>query len=152
MQRINLYCIIGNALSKVQSSDKLKILTVRPTAFEPAAVGENSASVEELSNSVSQNLSKWESEDLAKSDRPELTAAKVIVSGGRGMKGPEHFKLLEKLADLFNGAVGASRAAVDDEWVPSDMQVGQTGKVVAPELYIAVGIRYNHSSQISFPQ
>lgn len=131
----------GNALATVESSDTIKIMTVRPTSFEAAQIGSNKAESQKIDCNVDQSLSTWKGEELAKSERPELTAAKVIVSGGRGLKSGENFAMLEKLADTLGGAVGATRAAVDDGMVPNDMQIGQTGKVVAPELYIAVGIR-----------
>ncbi|WP_207063669.1 electron transfer flavoprotein subunit alpha/FixB family protein [Motiliproteus sp. SC1-56] len=129
----------GNAIATVRSGDATKVITVRATAFDAAAT-EGSASVESLDKVTDAGVSSFVKEELAKSDRPELTAAKVIVSGGRGMGNGENFALLEKLADKLGAAVGASRAAVDAGFVPNDMQVGQTGKIVAPELYIAVGI------------
>ncbi|XKE46792.1 FAD-binding protein [Halomonas organivorans] len=129
----------GNAIATVQSEDALKVITVRATAFD--AVGETGgASVEAVEASVDNALSSFVGEQLAESDRPELGAAKVVVSGGRGMGSGENFKLLEGIADKLGAAIGASRAAVDAGFVPNDMQVGQTGKIVAPELYIAVGI------------
>mmetsp|Transcript_4219 Transcript_4219/g.14879 ORF Transcript_4219/g.14879 Transcript_4219/m.14879 type:complete len:345 (+) Transcript_4219:84-1118(+) len=131
----------GNALATVQSEDAVKLLTVRSTAFDKAPVGSGAASIEAVAEPVPEwSSSEWLSEELGQSERPELTSASVVVSGGRGMKNGENFQMLYDLADLFGGAVGASRAAVDDGMVPNDMQVGQTGKVVAPELYIAVGI------------
>ncbi|XP_051546087.1 electron transfer flavoprotein subunit alpha, mitochondrial-like isoform X1 [Myxocyprinus asiaticus] len=130
----------GNAISTVKCNESVKIFTVRGTSFEPAAIEGGSASSEEVSPSTSAGLSEWLEQTLTKSDRPELTSAKVVVSGGRGLKSGENFKLLYNLADKLNAAVGASRAAVDAGYVPNDMQVGQTGKIVAPELYIAVGI------------
>ncbi|MEX0617683.1 MAG: FAD-binding protein [Pseudohongiellaceae bacterium] len=130
----------GNALATVQSSDKIKIMTVRSTAFDPAAETGGNASVESCDFSESQDLSRFVSEQLSSSERPELTAARIIISGGRGMQNGENFVLLEKVADKLGAAIGASRAAVDAGFVPNDMQVGQTGKIVAPELYIAVGI------------
>ncbi|XP_051548280.1 electron transfer flavoprotein subunit alpha, mitochondrial-like isoform X1 [Myxocyprinus asiaticus] len=130
----------GNALSTVKCNESIKIFTVRGTSFEPAATEGGSASLEEVSPSTPAGLSEWLEQTLTKSDRPELTSAKVVVSGGRGLKSSENFKLLYDLADQLNAAVGASRAAVDAGYVPNDMQVGQTGKIVAPELYIAVGI------------
>ena len=130
----------GNALAKVTNSDETTVLTIRATAFEKAATEGGSASVESLDVEANATSSKFVSENVAKSDRPELTAAPVVISGGRGMKNGENFKLLETLADKIGGAVGASRAAVDAGYVPNDLQVGQTGKVVAPDLYIAVGI------------
>jgi len=130
----------GNALATVKSEDAVKVMTIRPTAFPAAAKGSGSAEVSEWACEGQQDLSVWKSEELAQSERPELTAASTIVTGGRGMKSGDNFKLLEALADQFKGAVGATRAAVDDGMVPNDMQIGQTGKVVAPELYIAVGV------------
>lgn len=129
----------GNAIATVQSDDILKVITVRATAFD--AVGEGgSASVEPVDFVTDNALSSFVGEELAQSDRPELGAAKVVVSGGRGMGSGENFQLLEGIADKLGAAIGASRAAVDAGFVPNDMQVGQTGKIVAPELYIAVGI------------
>ena len=129
----------GNAFATVQSSDAIKVMTVRGTAFDAAPTG-GSASVESLSAPADSGSSRLVSQELTKSSRPELTAAKIIVSGGRGMGNGENFKILEALADKLNAAIGASRAAVDAGFVPNDYQVGQTGKIVAPELYIAVGI------------
>jgi len=129
----------GNVLATVQSSDKIKAVTVRATGFDAAPEGGNAA-VEVLAPGPDAGLSKFNGQELTKSARPELTAAKIIVSGGRGMGSGENFKLLEALADKLGAAVGASRAAVDSGFVPNDYQVGQTGKIVAPELYIAVGI------------
>jgi electron transfer flavoprotein alpha subunit len=129
----------GNAIQTVKSLDAKKVITVRTTAF-PAAGQGGSAPVENVAAAANPGLSEWVSENLTKSDRPELTSAKIIVSGGRGMQSGENFHMLEKIADKLNAAVGASRAAVDAGFVPNDYQVGQTGKVVAPELYIAVGI------------
>ncbi|MBZ9557313.1 FAD-binding protein [Halomonas coralii] len=129
----------GNAIATVQSGDALKVITVRATAFD--AVGEGSgAPVEAIDSVVDNSLSSFVGEELAQSDRPELGAAKVVVSGGRGMGSGDNFKLLDGIADKLGAAIGASRAAVDAGFVPNDMQVGQTGKIVAPELYIAVGI------------
>lgn len=130
----------GNAIATVQSSDAKKLLTVRATAFDPVAAEGGSAEVETLSQAHDAQVSSFEGEALAESDRPELTAARVVISGGRGMQNGENFALLEKVADKLGAAMGASRAAVDAGFVPNDMQVGQTGKIVAPELYIAVGI------------
>jgi len=130
----------GNILATVQSSDSPKMLTVRPTAFEGVAAGDSAAPIESVPATSLPNLSSWVANELNKSDRPELASAKVVVSGGRGMGGGEAFGMLDQLADNLGGAVGASRAAVDAGFVPNDMQVGQTGKVVAPDLYIAVGI------------
>ena len=129
----------GNAIATVQSSDAIKVLTVRSSAFNAVAQGGN-ASIEVLSSTDASALSSFVSEELTQSVRPELTAARVIISGGRGMQNGENFKLLEGIADKLNAAIGASRAAVDAGFVPNDMQVGQTGKIVAPDLYIAVGI------------
>ncbi|MCE9648552.1 MAG: FAD-binding protein [Parvibaculum sp.] len=129
----------GNAIQTVKSTDAKKVITVRTTAF-PAAGQGGSATVEKIAAATNPGLSDWVSENLTKSDRPELTSAKIIVSGGRGMQSGDNFHMLEKVADRLNAAVGASRAAVDAGFVPNDYQVGQTGKVVAPELYIAVGI------------
>ena len=129
----------GNAIATVQSSDATKVITVRTTGFDAAGDG-GSATVEALSAVADVGSSHFVSRELAKSDRPELTAAKIIVSGGRGMGSGDNFKLLEPLADRLGAAMGASRAAVDAGYVPNDWQVGQTGKIVAPSLYIAVGI------------
>lgn len=129
----------GNAIATVQSTDAIKVITVRTTGFDAAADG-GSAVIEKISVVADSGKSAFVSRELAKSDRPELTAAKVIVSGGRGMGSAENFKLLEPLADKLGAAMGASRAAVDAGYVPNDWQVGQTGKIVAPQLYIAVGI------------
>ncbi|RJG02668.1 electron transfer flavoprotein subunit alpha/FixB family protein [Noviherbaspirillum sedimenti] len=129
----------GNAIATVQSSDPVKVITVRTTGFDSAAEG-GSAPVEAIPAVADFGKSAFISREVAKSDRPELTAAKVIVSGGRGMGSGESFKILEPLADKLNAAMGASRAAVDAGYVPNDWQVGQTGKIVAPQLYIAVGI------------
>uniref|UniRef100_A0A674EMP8 Electron transfer flavoprotein subunit alpha n=1 Tax=Salmo trutta TaxID=8032 RepID=A0A674EMP8_SALTR len=128
----------GNALSTVKCNDNVKVFTVRGTSFEPAEVEGGSATSEEVATSNSAGMSDWLEATLTKTDRPELTSAKVVVSGGRGLKNGENFKLLYDLADKMNAAVGASRAAVDAGYVPNDMQVGQTGKIV--ELYIAVAI------------
>ncbi|WP_028301189.1 electron transfer flavoprotein subunit alpha/FixB family protein [Oceanospirillum beijerinckii] len=130
----------GNAIATVQSEDAIKVITVRGTGFDAAAAADGSAAVEALDNAQNAEKSAFVGEELAKSDRPELTAAKVVISGGRGMGNGENFELLNKVADKLGAAVGASRAAVDAGFVPNDMQVGQTGKIVAPELYIAVGI------------
>lgn len=129
----------GNVLATVQSADKVKVITVRATGFDAAGEG-GSAAVENLAAGPDTGLSKFNGQELSKSDRPELTAARIIVSGGRGMGSGENFKILEALADKLGAAVGASRAAVDSGFVPNDYQVGQTGKIVAPELYIAIGI------------
>jgi len=131
----------GNAIATVQSSDTVKVITVRATAFEAAAATGGSAPVEAIGGgNIGSGLSKFVGQELTKSERPELTAARIVVSGGRGMQSGANFKLLEALADKLGAAVGASRAAVDAGFVPNDYQVGQTGKIVAPELYIAVGI------------
>ncbi len=130
----------GNALATVQSSDAIKVITVRTTAFDAIASEGGSAEVVSLSAPSASGMSAFVGEELSVSDRPELTAARVIISGGRGMQSGENFPLLEKVADKLGATVGASRAAVDAGFVPNDMQVGQTGKIVAPELYIAVGI------------
>lgn len=129
----------GNAIATVQSSDATKVITVRTTGFDAAATG-GSAVVENVTTVADSGKSTFIARELAKSDRPELTAAKIIVSGGRGMGSAENFKILEPLADKLGAAMGASRAAVDAGFVPNDWQVGQTGKIVAPQLYIAVGI------------
>lgn len=129
----------GNAMQTVRAKDKIKVITVRPTAFEAAKDG-GSAAVESIAAPAGPFKSAFISEELTKSDRPELTAAKIVISGGRGMGSGENFALIEVIADKLGAAVGASRAAVDAGFVPNDYQVGQTGKVVAPELYIAVGI------------
>ncbi|MEP3247846.1 MAG: FAD-binding protein [Sneathiella sp.] len=130
----------GNAMATVQSSDSKKVITVRSTAFAAAAAEGGSASVENGSVAGDAGLSTFVGAELSKSERPELTAAKVVISGGRGMQSGDNFPLIEAVADKLGAAVGASRAAVDAGFVPNDYQVGQTGKVVAPELYIAVGI------------
>ncbi len=130
----------GNALATVQSSDSVKIITVRSTAFAESEAAGNSAPIEALDIVKAQEISSFVSEQLSQSERPELTAASVVISGGRGMQNGENFALLEKVADKLGAAIGASRAAVDAGYVPNDMQVGQTGKIVAPDLYIAVGI------------
>lgn len=129
----------GNVLATVQSKDKIKVITVRITAFDPAT-GEGSAATENVAAVADSGLTQFKGQEVTKSARPELTAARVIVSGGRGMGNGENFKILEALADKLGAAVGASRAAVDSGFVTNDYQVGQTGKIVAPELYIAVGI------------
>ena len=130
----------GNAIATVQSADPIKVVTVRGTAFEAAVAEGGSAAIEALSTIPDTAASKFVSQELSKSERPELTSARVIISGGRGMQSGENFVMLEQLADKLGAAVGASRAAVDAGFVPNDYQVGQTGKIVAPELYIAVGI------------
>jgi electron transfer flavoprotein alpha subunit len=129
----------GNAVQTVQSTDAKKVITVRTASFAAAGEG-GSAAVEKVGGAADPGLSSYVSENLTKSDRPELTSAKVVVSGGRGMQNGDNFKLLDAVAKKLNAAVGASRAAVDAGYVPNDYQVGQTGKVVAPDLYIAVGI------------
>ncbi len=130
----------GNAMATVQSSDSIKVITVRGTGFAAAAEEGGSGTVTTISAADDPALSSFVGQELSKSERPELTSARVIISGGRGMQNSENFALLEKVADLLGAAVGASRAAVDSGFVPNDYQVGQTGKIVAPELYIAVGI------------
>jgi len=130
----------GNAMATVQSKDKIKVITVRGTAFAAAAASGGSAAVEAVTDAANNAQSKFVRQELSKSERPELTAARIVISGGRGMGSGDNFKILEALADKLGAAVGASRAAVDAGFVPNDYQVGQTGKIVAPELYIAVGI------------
>lgn len=132
----------GNAVATVKSSDPIKVLTIRGTAFDPVteANGANGADIVAIDSVHDSGLTDFVEETLVKRDRPELTVAGVVISGGRGMQSGENFQLLEKVADKLGAAIGASRAAVDAGFVPNDMQVGQTGKVVAPELYIAVGI------------
>ncbi|MCE8001492.1 electron transfer flavoprotein subunit alpha/FixB family protein [Billgrantia ethanolica] len=129
----------GNAIATVKSADSLKVITVRSTGFDAVAEG-GSAAVESVDIVADNSQSCFVKQELAQSDRPELAAAKVVISGGRGMGSGENFKLLDGIADKLGAAIGASRAAVDAGFVPNDMQVGQTGKIVAPELYIAVGI------------
>lgn len=129
----------GSLIATVQSNDPIKVLTIRGTAFDACTL-EGRAALNEIQPIEPSNLSVFASEELAQSGRPELTSAKIVISGGRGLKSSENFNLLYSLADKLNAAVGASRAAVDEGFVPNDMQVGQTGKIVAPELYIAVGI------------
>jgi len=130
----------GNAIATIESLDSIKVITVRGTAFDAATTSDSNAPIETLSIVHDAKVSEFISEEVAVSERPELTAAKVIISGGRGMGNGENFTLLESVADKLGAAVGASRAAVDAGFVPNDMQVGQTGKIVAPDLYIAVGI------------
>ncbi len=130
----------GNAMATVKSNDKIKVLTVRITAFEPAAAQGGSAGIEEAGGAEDKGIATFIAQQLTKSERPELTSADIVISGGRGMQSGDNFHLLEKIADKLGAAVGASRAAVDAGFVPNDYQVGQTGKVVAPDLYIAVGI------------
>jgi electron transfer flavoprotein alpha subunit len=130
----------GNALATVQSKDAVKVVTVRSTGFDAVPATGGSASIEPVAAGADTGLSSLVGREITKSERPELTAARVIISGGRGMGSGENFKLLEPIADKLNAAMGASRAAVDAGFVPNDWQVGQTGKIVAPDLYIAVGI------------
>ncbi|MBL4787507.1 MAG: FAD-binding protein [Kordiimonadaceae bacterium] len=130
----------GNAIATVQSSDAIKVITVRGTGFVKAATEGGSAEVVSIAAAPAVGISSFVSAELSKSDRPELTSAKIIISGGRGMGSGENFAIIEKVADKLGAAVGASRAAVDAGFVPNDYQVGQTGKIVAPDLYIAVGI------------
>jgi electron transfer flavoprotein alpha subunit len=130
----------GNAIATVQSSDAIKVITVRTTGFDPVAAEGGSAAVESISAVADKGISAFVGEELAKSDRPELAGAEIVISGGRGMQNGDNFEMLYKLADKLGAAVGASRAAVDAGFVPNDMQVGQTGKIVAPNLYVAVGI------------
>jgi len=130
----------GNVIATVQSSDAIKVLTVRGTAFDAVATEGGSAAIEAVSTVTDAGISSFVGEEVAKSDRPELTAAGIVISGGRGMQNGENFEMLYKVADKLGAAVGASRAAVDAGFVPNDMQVGQTGKIVAPDLYVAVGI------------
>lgn len=130
----------GNAMATVQSADAVKVITVRTTAFDAAAAEGGSAAVENIDAVADSGLSSFVGREVAKSDRPDLAAASVVVSGGRGLGSAENFKLLDQLADKLGAAVGASRAAVDAGYAPNDWQVGQTGKIVAPQLYIAVGI------------
>ena len=127
----------GNALVKVVAKDPVKILSVRPTSFEKADLEDISCNVESIEVTPF-DKAEWVSENVSKSDRPDLSSASIVISGGRGMKNGENFRMLEELADKLGAAVGASRAAVDAGFVPNDWQVGQTGKVVAPNLYIAV--------------
>ena len=130
----------GNAIATVKSNDSIKVISVRGTAFDPAPAEGGSAAVEAIGEAHDAGISAFIGEEIAKSERPELTSAGIIISGGRGMQSGENFSLLEGIADKLGAAIGASRAAVDAGFVPNDMQVGQTGKIVAPELYIAVGI------------
>jgi electron transfer flavoprotein alpha subunit len=129
----------GNAMATVQTTDKIKVVTIRPTNFK-AGAGGGSAAIEQIGGEGAKGLSSYVGAELSKSERPELTSAKIVVSGGRGLASGENFKILETLADRLGAGLGASRAAVDAGYVPNDYQVGQTGKVVAPDLYIAVGI------------
>ena len=130
----------GNGMATVKSSDGKKVITVRAASFDPVAAEGGSATIESVAVGDMPGLSKFISAELSKSERPELTAARVVISGGRGMQNGDNFKLLDPIADKLGAAVGASRAAVDAGFVPNEYQVGQTGKIVAPELYIAVGI------------
>ncbi|MDH5749283.1 MAG: FAD-binding protein [Rhodospirillales bacterium] len=130
----------GNALATVQSADAVKVITVRGTGFDAAAADGGSAAIEEAAPVADPGLSEFVSQELTKNERPELTSARIVISGGRGMQSGDNFTLLEDVADKLGAAVGASRAAVDSGFAPNDYQVGQTGKVVAPDLYIAVGI------------
>ncbi len=130
----------GNAMATVTSSDSKKIMTIRAASFDPVAAEGGSATIEAVSVLDAPVTSRFVSAELSKSERPELTAARIVISGGRGMQNGENFKLLEPIADKLGAAVGASRAAVDAGYVPNDYQVGQTGKIVAPDLYLAIGI------------
>jgi electron transfer flavoprotein alpha subunit len=130
----------GNAMATVKSSDSKKVMTVRAASFDPVAAEGGSAAIEDVAATGASTGSKFISSELSKSERPELTAARIVVSGGRGMQNGENFKLINPIADLLGAAVGASRAAVDAGYVPNDYQVGQTGKIVAPDLYMAIGI------------
>jgi len=130
----------GNAIATVRSTDSVKVISVRGTAYDPVASEGGSASIEACDIVADAGISSFVKEEIAKSERPELTSADVIISGGRGMQNGDNFSLLEGIADKLGAAIGASRAAVDAGFVPNDMQVGQTGKIVAPDLYIAVGI------------
>ena len=130
----------GNALATVKSSDAKKVITVRAASFDPVAAEGGTAEIEPITAEEVPAISRFVSAELSKSERPELTAARVVISGGRGMQNGENFKLIEPIADRLGAAVGASRAAVDAGYVPNDYQVGQTGKIVAPDLYVAIGI------------
>ena len=130
----------GNAMATVRSNDPIKVVTIRTTSFEPVAAEGGSAAIEDVESAGDSGLSSFVGQELTQSDRPELTSARIVISGGRGMQSGDNFVMLERLADKLGAAVGASRAAVDAGFVPNDYQVGQTGKVVAPDLYIAVGI------------
>ena len=130
----------GSCIATVKSNDTVKLITVRSTAFDPVATDNSDVPVESVDVVNSANISEFVSEELAKSDRPELTSANIVISGGRGMQSGDNFHLLDSIADKLGAAVGAARAAVDAGFVPNDYQVGQTGKIVAPDLYIAVGI------------
>ena len=130
----------GSCIATVKSLDSIKVITVRATAFDPIGTSNSDVTVESLDEAKSSDISEFVSEEIAKSDRPELTAANIVISGGRGMQSGDNFHLLDSIADKLGAAVGASRAAVDAGFVPNDYQVGQTGKIVAPDLYIAAGI------------
>ena len=130
----------GSCIATVKSNDTVKVITVRSTAFDPVTQNNSGVEIETIDGKPSTGISKFVSEELAKSDRPELTSANIVISGGRGMQSGDNFHLLDSIADKLGAAVGASRAAVDAGFVPNDYQVGQTGKIVAPDLYIAVGI------------
>ena len=130
----------GSCIATVKSNDTVKVITVRSTAFDPVTQNNSGVEIETIDGKPSAGISKFVSEELAKSDRPELTSANIVISGGRGMQSGDNFHLLDSIADKLGAAVGASRAAVDAGFVPNDYQVGQTGKIVAPDLYIAVGI------------
>ncbi|MDC1251266.1 FAD-binding protein [Gammaproteobacteria bacterium] len=130
----------GNCIATVQSTDSVKVITVRTTGFDACASTGGSATITQVDNDADAAISSFIKEEIAESDRPELTAADVVISGGRGMQNGDNFSLLNGIADKLGAAIGASRAAVDSGFVPNDMQVGQTGKIVAPDLYIAVGI------------
>ena len=130
----------GSCIATVKSNDPIKLITVRTTAFDASLMDNSDVEVESIDALTSLNISEFISEEIAKSDRPELTAANIVISGGRGMQSGDNFHLLDSIADKLGAAVGASRAAVDSGFVPNDYQVGQTGKIVAPDLYIAVGI------------
>ncbi len=130
----------GNCIATVQSTDSIKVITVRSTGFDACESSGGSATISSIDNDNNAGISSFVKEEIAESDRPELTAAEVVISGGRGMQNGDNFSLLNGIADKLGAAIGASRAAVDSGFVPNDMQVGQTGKIVAPDLYIAVGI------------
>jgi electron transfer flavoprotein alpha subunit len=130
----------GNAMATVKATDAIKAITVRTTGFDPVAATGGSAAIESVAAAGDAGKSRFVGQELSKTERPELTSARIVISGGRGMQSGDNFKLLEAVADKLGAAVGASRAAVDAGFVPNDYQVGQTGKIVAPELYIAVGI------------
>ena len=134
------YIYAGNALATVQTGDRIKVITVRTTAFEPAQAAGGSAVIEQRDPVDPAGLSRFVGREVSGGERPELTSARIVVSGGRGMGSGENFKVIEELADVLGAAVGASRAAVDAGYVPNEYQVGQTGKIVAPDLYVAVGI------------